>query len=215
MLLPLRDFGGTTAEFYDGSRYGLRVGIGGHAKLRFGIGGIRMAGDLGYTYLYGHGAATSGVGTIDLVGRVFALRLGPEFQFPLTASGVGAYVGGNIALNNLGFDITFTDVPGVARPTEDYISNSAARIGAGLTGGILVPVASGITVDVGVGFNFVNLLGAEWEDRDPVGDNRDDSYLALNDAVDPHFAPNSSTHFIGHSRHLQTAQLTVTVMFGN
>ena len=89
----------------------------------------------------------------------------------------------------------------------------ANRVGIGFNGGALFNF-SGFILDVGIQYNFLNLFGKDWQDVNPNVDQRLDSYLALNDEMDPAYTAGSNTHIIGSSRSINTFVITATAMFG-
>ena len=212
-VLPMADFGGTTSDFFSGTSYGLKYGLGGHSKMRFSAVGLCWTGELGYSYLWGNGVATSSAGSIDILGRFFMLRFGPEYQFAVGTIPATWYVGGNAAINNLGFDLRLRNLPLVTVSSADYITNSASRFGVGINAGALIRLTESVTLDVGVSYNFVNPFHQAWEDRDVSTDRRDDSYLALNDAPDPTYSPGSLIHFIHSSRKIHSLEINASILF--
>jgi hypothetical protein len=63
-------------------------------------------------------------------------------------------------------------------------------------------------------YNLLYLFGKSWQDVNPTIDQRLDSYLALNDDMDPAYLAGSNTHIIGGSRTINTFAITATAMFG-
>ena len=70
-----------------------------------------------------------------------------------------------------------------------------------------------MSLDVGVSYNMMNLIGRSWEDADPTKDQRLDSYTTLNDDKDP-VPLNANEHFIGSARSIQSVQVTASILFG-
>ena len=49
VALPASDYSGTTVDFYNGGKYGLKSGLTLNAKVRGGILGLRAAGEVNYS----------------------------------------------------------------------------------------------------------------------------------------------------------------------
>ena len=81
------------------------------------------------------------------------------------------------------------------------------------TGGALFRMSS-FTLDIGLEVNMLNLFGKKWEDANPTVDQRLDTYLSLNDNIDPAYLQGSNTHIVSNSRTINTFAITATAMFG-
>ena len=209
-VLPAGDLGGTTMDYYSGSKYGLSNGINLQGKARFAIAGLNLVGEIDYSALSNSGYSEPGQGNIELSQKILSFRIGPEFKFNLPAIPFTPYIGANLALNHFSSDITFQ---GVARvPSAIYSMEGATRAGIGFSGGALFHLSSFI-LDVGIQYNLLNLFGKSWKDVNPTIDQRLDSYLALNDDMDPAYLAGSNTHIIGSSRTINTFAITATAMF--
>lgn len=210
-VLPAGDLGGTTMDYYSGSKYGLSNGLNLQGKVRFAIAGLNLAGEIDYSSLSNSGNSEPGQGNIDISQKIISFKIGPEFKFELPAVPFTPYVGANLALNHFSSDITFQGVSRISSAT--YSMTGANRVGIGFNGGALFNF-SGFILDVGIQYNFLNLFGKDWQDVNPNVDQRLDSYLALNDEMDPAYAAGSNTHIIGSSRSINTFVITATAMFG-
>lgn len=209
-VLPAGDLGGSTVDYYSGSKYGLSNGLNLQGKVRFAIAGLNLAGEVDYSSLSNSGNSEPGQGSIDVSQKILSFKIGPEFKFDLPAVPFTPYVGANLALNHFSSDITFQGVSRISSAT--YSMESATRVGIGFTGGALFRF-SGFILDVGIQYNFLNLFGKSWQNVNQNAD-RLDSYLALNDEMDPAYAAGSNTNFIGSSRSINTFAITATAMFG-
>lgn len=210
-VVPAGDYGGTTMDYYSGTKYGLSNGLNFQGKIRFGIIGLNLVGELDYASLSNSGNSEPGQGKIDVSQKVLSLKLGPEFKLSFPVIPFTPYLGANIAYNHFSGDVTFQGVSRISSAT--YSMESTSRIGLGISGGALFKL-SGFTLDIGVQYNFLNLFGKKWQDVNPIVNQRLDSYLALNDDVDPAYAAGSDTNIIGSSRKINTFAITATVMFG-
>lgn len=208
-LIPTGAYGGSTADFYQGVGYGLSAGPGFHLKSRFEIEGVSLFAQIEYFVVKNHGDATPGQGHIDISGKLFALKVGPEFSFDIPSLSTGMYCGGNIAINNIGGDISFQAVPSVS--DESFIMNSASRVGFGLNAGLLVKMNPRATLDLGVSYSMLNPFRKTWSSNDATV--RESSYRSLNDGPDPLFNRNDSDHFVENSRSLSSFVISVSVLF--
>lgn len=205
--IPSGDFSGSTIDYYAGTNYGLAGGLNLHAKVRVGILGLNLTGEGSYSMFSNSGEATVGQGKVETKKNIFALKIGPEFHLSLPVLPITPYLGLNIALNTFSGSTTFQGVSSVSSGTVDL--NSASRIGAGGTLGVLLNLA-GTNLDVAFHYNLHNLTGKSWEGAD----NRLDTYTGLNDDKDPAYAPANTKHVVQNSRSIQSMVLTVSVMFG-
>jgi hypothetical protein len=212
VALPAGDYGGSTVDYYNGVKYGLSTGYTLHAKARFGLLGILLTGEVGYSSFSNSGDAEAGQGTVDVSQKVLAFRAGPEFHLWLPAVPVTPYLGVNVALNRFTGQTKFQGVSRVASGTYDL--KSATRFGYGFSGGIVVSLGTLTSLDLGVSYNFMNASGKTWDDVNLTVDQRLDSYLALNDTKDPLFGAGTDQHFIANARKANDLEITATIMFG-
>ena len=209
-VIPSGDFGGSTTDYYNGTKYGLSNGFNLHGKLRAGLIGVNAIAELGYSIL--SNSENSSVGKIEVGQNILYMKLGPEFQIEVPAFPLTPYIGGNVTLNNFAGKTTFQ---GVARvPSKKYDVKSAFRLGAGISGGFLYKLNPLMTIDLSLNYNFMNLTGKKWEDEN-IEDQRLDSYLTLNDDKDPLFISlDDDRHFISKSRSIQTGTIMLSLLFG-
>ena len=212
VMIPADDFGGSTLDYYDGSRYGLGNGIAVQGKAKIGLVGFNLTGEVAYASLSNSGFSEPGQGSVDISQKIFSLKIGPEIRFGLPAMPVVPYIGANLALNNFSGETTFQGVAKV--PSAVYTMQSASRLGVGFAAGMEVNVAPLVSLDFNLSYNLMNLSGKAWEDVNPGTDQRLDSYLSLNDSADPQYAAGSDKHFNSNDRSIQSILLTVSVLFG-
>ncbi len=205
--MPSSDFSGSTVEYFAGKNYGLSSGLNIHGKLRFGILGLRLAGEASYSFFSNDGEAQPGQGTLETKKRILALKVGPEFHLSLPAVPITPYLGLNVAFNSFSGSTTFQGVSGVSSGTFDL--TGASRIGIGGTVGTLVNLA-GTNLDIALHYNLHNLTGKGWEGAD----NLIDTFTGLNDDKDPAYAPGDNKHVVQNSRSIHSIVLSVSVMFG-
>jgi len=208
VALPVGDFGGSTDDFYLGSKYGAGVGLGFHFKSRFEFAGISWMTTMEYTIFKNKGNGESSLGEIYVDRRIFSLRLGPEWFLDVSNS-FTLYVSPGLVLNNMGGDASFKKISTV--PDTAFIQQAGERLGISITGGVLIPLYPESNVDISLSYNLVNPFNKVW-----VADSRGrrvDAYGAINDAQDPIISTGNTANFIQHPRSIQTLQLSVSLIF--
>ena len=211
VLVPTKDYGGSTIDYYRGTKYGLSSGINLHGKARLGLVGFTLVGELDYSSLSNSGNSEPGQGRVEVSQKVYTFRAGPEFHLSIPAVPTEPYVGVSAAINRFTGETTFQGVSKV--PSATFVVESASRLGLGLGGGVIVKLNPSLSLDVGMQYNIMNLTGRSWEDLNPLQDQRLDSYLALNDDRDPAFRPSEDKHFISSERSIRSILFTVTLLF--
>jgi len=211
VIMPASDYSGTTVDFYNGSKYGLKSGVTLNAKVRAGILGLRAAGEVNYSMFSNTGEALPGRGSVDLTQKVLSLKLGPELSFGLPLMPITPYVGANVSLNSFSGTVKFQGITSL--PSDENDMKSASRIGFGFTGGVLLSLG-GMKLDVSAAYDMMNASGKSWEDDNPTKDQRLDSYITLNDDKDPLYKSGDDKHFISNSRNINAIQVRATLMIG-
>jgi len=212
VAMPASDYSGTTVDFYNGSKYGLKNGLTLNAKVRAGILGLRAAGEVNYSSFSNTGEALPGQGSVDVSQKVLALKIGPELSLGLPLMPIAPYLGANLSLNRFTGTVKFQGVPKV--PSASYDLKSASRIGFGFTGGVVLRLGAFTTLDVSAAYDMMNSSGKAWEDENPALDQRLDSYISLNDDKDPLYKSGDDKHFISNSRSINSIQVRATLMIG-
>lgn len=212
LAMPSSDYGGSTIEYYQGTKYGLSSGINAHARARIGALGMRLMGEVGYSRFSNSGEAEPGQGKVEVKHTILSAKLGPEYSFSLPFAPFSVYLGGQVGVNIVGGESTFQGVSKLPSGTFDIPSET--RIGLGGTVGFIFSLGTGMNLDVAARYDAVNLLGKSWNDPNPLDDARLDSYRGVNDERDPLFRAGDDKHFIANSRNISTVHLTVTLMFG-
>lgn len=211
VAMPASDYSGTTVDFYNGSKYGLKNGVTLNAKVRAGILGLRAAGEVNYSMFSNTGEALPGRGSVELSQNVLSLKVGPELSFGLPLMPITPYIGANVSLNRFSGTVKFQGI--TLLPSDEADLKSASRIGFGFTGGVLLSLG-GMKLDVSAAYDMMNASGKAWEDDNPTKDQRLDSYITLNDDKDPLYKSGDDRHFISNSRSINAIQLRATLMFG-
>lgn len=209
--MPAGDYGGTTQDAYAGSKYGLSDGVNFHAKGRIHLASFRIAAEIGYSSFSNTGESEPNKGKVDLSHNVLSVQLGPEYHLPLPAFPLTPYVGVNLALNSISGETTFNGVASV--PSGTHTVQSATRFGMGISGGVLYSINPLMSIDIGLSYNMMNLIGQSWNDAAPAKDQRIDSYTSLNDDKDP-ITLDGSNHFIGSARSIHAFRISASVLFG-
>jgi opacity protein-like surface antigen len=211
VFFPRSDYGGSTLDYYSGTKYGLSNGLNLHGKARLGIVGLSLVGEVDYSSLRNSGYSEAGQGNVEVSQKVYTLKAGPEVHLKIPLLPFDPYVGANVAVNRFSGETIFQGVAKV--PSATYVVESTSRVGIGLTGGAIVKLNESVSLDIGLHYNLMNLTGRSWDDLNPLQDQRLDSYLALNDDRDPAFRPNDDKHFISDQRSIQSFLFTVSLMF--
>lgn len=202
-VMPGGDYKGTAAEYYAGTNYGLDNGFGVHAKVRLGLVGINLTGEVAYAFLSNDGSPEGGNSSLEVSHRILSIKIGPEYRFGIPAVPVTPYLGANVSMNMFSGSTKFQGVSSVPSSTVDLAG--ASRIGAGATVGVVIA-----SFDVAIHYNIHNLSGKAWTG----GNARVDTYSSLNDDKDPAYAAGNTTHVVGEARSIQTVALTVSYILG-
>lgn len=210
--VPSGDLGGSTIDFYGGTKYGLSTGYNLHAKARVGLLSFILAGEIGYGTTSNSGEALVGQGKVDVSQSIFSLKAGPEFHLGLPFIPITPYVGANVALNNISGEFTIQGVTKV--PSGTYSVKSVSRVGVGVSAGTLVDIGPMMTLDINLEYTVLNFSGKMWEDVNPTKEQKLDSYLALNDDKDPLYKAGDDIHFIKDARSMNSILFTVSILFG-
>ena len=208
--VPSGDYGGTSAEFYNGEKYGMESGINFHAKARLGLLFLNAFGEVGYTTFSGEGDAPSGGGTIKNSQKVFSMKVGPEFAMNIPLSPITPYLQGFVAVNTISGTVEFKGISDV--PSGESDLNSATRIGLGAGVGAVISLG-GIKLDANIQYHLINMGGKEYKIETVTSHTRLDQYTNLNDDKDPS-AGILTDHFIKDSRNMSAIEFKLSVMFG-
>jgi len=206
------DFNGGTIDYYSGSSYGQNSGFNLQGKAKVGLGGLDLVGEVGYISLQNTGNSEPGQGIIEISQNIISLKVGPELHIPIPALPLSPYVGANLAINSFSGETKFQGVSKV--PSATYSIQEATRLGVGISVGTEVSIGPLLSLDFNASYNFMNLSGKEWKDVNPNVNQRLDSYLALNDGVDPQYTLGDDKHFIANERSINAVLFTVSILFG-
>jgi len=212
VAIPTSDYGGSTLEYYNGSRYGLSSGLNLNGKAKIGWSGWSIAGEIDYSSFHNTGNSEPGQGSLDISQNVLSVKAGPEFRIGVPELPVTSYIGGNLALNRFGGETTFQGVAKI--PSATYSMKSTTRLGVGFSAGSEVSFGPFLSVDFNLSYNVMNAFGNKWDVVNPGINQRIDSYLSLNDAPDPQFAPGDDKHFISHEWNIRSILFTASILFG-
>lgn len=213
ILVPRADYGGSTIDYYLGTKYGLSRGINLHGKVRAGLVGLTLVGEVDYASLSNSGNSEPGQGRVEISQKVVSLKAGPEFQIDIPAAPITPYIGAHAAVHRFSGETFFQGVAKVPSGFT-YVVQSTSRIGVGVDAGAIVKIGPLLSLDFSLHYDLMNPIGRSFEDVNPLDDRRLDSYLALNDDRDPAFLPNEDKHFISSQRSIQAVAINVSVLFG-
>ncbi len=209
--IPTGDYGGTTTDFYNGTKYGMKSGVNFHGKARVGILFLNAFGEVGYTNFSNEGSiiATEPDKTVNVTNKVFSIKLGPEIKFRIPMSPITPYLDAFVSLNTFTGTVQFKGSPNGLPSSEQDIS-SATRMGLGAGGGVLFNLG-GLNLDLSVQYSVMNIAGKQFSG---TKDNRLDSYVYLNDDKDPLYKVNDDKHILSSSRGISAMECKLSVMFG-
>jgi len=127
--VPTGDYGGTTVDYYNGTKYGMDPGVNFHAKARIGILFLNAFGEVGYTNFSNEGSINSSDldKTVKVSNNVFSIKLGPEFKFSIPMSPITPYLDAFVSLNTFSGTVEFKSSPD-GLPSSEQDINSASRI---------------------------------------------------------------------------------------
>jgi len=211
-MIPISDLGGSTSDFYNGSRYGFNGGPTIYGKAKVGLSGWNIVSEIDYSTLHNKGNSEPGQGVVELSKQVLSIKVGPEFYLNIPALPVAPYIGVNFALNRFAGETMFQGVSKV--PSATYKVKGATRFGIGFSTGMEVSIGSYMSLDFNISYNLMNVFGKDWEDVNTGINQRIDSYLALNDDRDPQYAVGDDKHFISNERNIHSILFTVGILFG-
>lgn len=210
--LPQGDAGGTTDEFYNGTKYGLSNGFSFFAKARAGLLGTSFFAEIDYAKLSGDGNADENRGTVEVTLQNFSVKLGPEIMIDIPLSPVSPYLAPYLMINQFSGEVKFQGVSRV--PSGTYDLKSATRIGAGGAVGVLFKLNPALKLDLSIHYQLLNLFGKEFNAVDPSSVRRLDSYISLNDDKDPLYSSTSDEHIVSDKRSINNMQFKLGLMIG-
>lgn len=210
-ILPVGDYGGSTVDFYNGTKYGMSSGFNYHAKARVGLLGLNLFGIIEYSTISGEGESEPGQGEVENTHGIFSLKAGPEFNFSVPLSPIGFYFDGFVSVNTFSGTVKFQGVSQV--PSSENDLETATRFGVGAGGGVLLDILPVVTLDFGVHFNLYNVFGQQYTGT-TTNPKRLDAYTSLNDEKDPLYGTDDDIYIIENARAINAWQFTLTAMVG-
>ena len=208
---PTGEYGGSTTDFYNGTKYGMSSGFDYHAKVRAGLLFLNAFGEIGFTNFSGEGDAIPGQGNIDISNSVFSLKLGPEFPINIPLSPVQPYLAGFLSVNTISGNVQFQGVQSV--PSGKYDISAGTRVGIGGGAGAVFSLGM-FKLDFSIFYHLINMTGREFKIENPTSHDRLDSYTSVNDGKDPQYSPGDDVHFISEDRGIGAMEFKLTAMFG-
>ena len=210
-ISPTGDYGGSTIDFYNGTKYGMSSGFNYHAKARVGLLGFNLFGIIEYSTVSGDGESEPGQGEVENSHSIFSIKAGPEFNISPPLSPVGFYIDGFVSVNTFSGTVKFQGVAQV--PSDEFELESATRFGVGAGGGVILDFIPIVTFDLGIHYNLYNVLGQTYTGT-TTNPKRLDSYTSLNDDKDPLFGTDEDIYIIENTRAINAWQFTLTAMIG-
>lgn len=210
-ISPVGGYGGSTIDFYNGTKYGMSSGFNYHAKARVGLLGFNLFGIVEYSTVSGEGESEPGHGKVENSHGIFSLKAGPEFNISPPLSPVGFYLDGFVSVNTFSGTVKFQGVAEV--PSGEYKFENETRFGAGIGGGALLDIIPVVTFDVGVHYNLYNVFDQQYTGTS-TNPKRLDSYTSLNDEKDPLFGTDDDIFIVENARSINAWQFTLTAMIG-
>ncbi len=210
LVSPTVDYSGETTDFYAGTKYSLRSGVGYGVNGKIRLGPINAKLSISFASLNNEGQAEIDKpnSKAEVKNSLFMFTIGTDYGFSVPGSPIKPY---------FGLDILFTSISGSFRfqGTSNVNSNtnniqSASRTGLGINGGLEIKVAGVTSIDLSLHYNLHNLFGKEYTS----GANRIDAYTSLNDAKDPNYSATDEKHPIGNDRTIATIQFQIGILFG-
>ncbi len=211
-ISPVGDYGGSTIDFYNGTKYGMSSGFNYHAKARVGLLGLNLFGIIEYSTVSGDGESEEGQGEVENSHGIFSIKAGPEFNISIPLSPVGFYLDGFVSVNTFSGTVKFQGVSQV--PSGEYDLESATRFGAGVGGGVLLDIIPVVTLDLGVHYNLYNLFGKQYTTVVSTNPRRINSYTSLNDESDPAYGADNDIFIVENARSMNAWQFTLTALIG-
>src|SRR5690349_14871348 len=85
MMSPTSDYSGTTSDFYAGTKYGMKSGVGFGAIGKITLGPLNGRISVNYSSLSNTGSAdpSSGPSTVEVKNSILMFTLGTEFGFAI------------------------------------------------------------------------------------------------------------------------------------
>jgi len=210
-ISPTGDYGGSTVDFYNGTKFGMSSGFNYHAKARVGLLGFNLFGIIEYSTVSGDGESEPGQGEVENSHSIFSIKAGPEFNISPPLSPVVFYVDGFVSVNTFSGTVNFQGVSQVS--SGEYDLESATRFGVGAGGGVLLDLIPIVTFDFGIHYNLYNIFGQTYTGT-TTNPKRLDAYTSLNDDKDPLYGTDDDLYIIENSRAINAWQFTLTAMIG-
>jgi opacity protein-like surface antigen len=211
LTVPAGDYSGTTVDYYNGAKYGLGSGVNFGVLFKAKLPVFNIRAEINYTSLSNSGNSETDKPNsfVEVKQNVLMITAGPEFRFNIPSSPVTPYAGLDLIFSSIGGETRFEDVARVS--TGTYSMSSASRLGLGLGAGAEINIGKNYSIDLGIRYNFINLIGKNFEEM--ASDERSDSYVNLNDEQDPNYSVDPNKHPINNSRSISTFQFNLGFLF--
>lgn len=209
---PTSDYAGNTEDFYNGTKYGLKSGVGFGAMGKINIGPIGGRLSVVYSSISNDGVADADFpnSSLEISNSLLTFTLGTEFGINIPFTPVRPYAGIDVLFSSISGTFNYQGTQHVSSGENEIASSS--RTGLGLAFGSEVTFGKTVTMDISIRYNMINLFGKEF--TSVTNANRIDSYKNLNDGVDPEYSATDEKHPIGNDRTIATIQLQLGILFG-
>lgn len=210
--LPTGDYSGNPSDFYTGTKYGLSSNINFGAMGKLSLGPINFNLSAVYTPLSNSGVAdlTHPNSTVEITQHLFTIGIGSQYGFGLPLAPVKPYIGFDILFSTLSGSAKFQGAAGIN--SSNIEMSTATRTGLGIAAGLEFKLMS-TSLDLSLRYNMINLFSKSYEGS-LTPNNREPSYMFLNDAKDPNYSSGDIKHPIGSDRSITTVQLQLGILFG-
>jgi hypothetical protein len=208
IALPMSDYAGGVTDFYNGNKYGLKGGFNIGATFKADLMVIAGRLDINYAMLSNSGSITGlNNGNLSIKQKNLIIGIGPEFSFGIPLVPIKPYGSVELLFSTFSGESQYQGTPGVN--SNNNSMSSASRIGLGLLLGTEFKIGL-YSLDVSLRYNMLNLISKSFISYS--NNDRTNSYLNLNDALDPNF--DGVNHPIKTSRSISTLQINVGILFG-
>lgn len=211
LTIPSGDYSGTTIDFYNGAKYGLGSGINFGVVFKAKLPVLRIRAAINYSSLSNSGNSETDKPNsfVEVKQSLLIFSAGPEFGFNVPSSPITPYAGIDLLFSSLSGETSFQGVSRV--PSGTYSMSGATRIGIGLGAGAEFHFGKKYSLDLGLRYNLINLLGKKFEEL--PSNERVDSYVNINDEQDPNYAADPDKHPIRTNRSISALQLNLAFLF--
>jgi hypothetical protein len=214
MTSPTVDYSGETADYYMGTKYGLRPAFNFGAMGKVNLGPIDFNLSIIYSPMSNDGRSDPDPNhpnsTVEIKQKLLTIGIGTQYGISVPMSPVKPYIGFDILFSTISGSAKFQGTPDITSSEIDM--ETATRTGLGFNGGVEIKLF-GTTVDASLRYNLINLFSKTY-DGPSNSTTREDAYKYLNDAKDPNYSSSDPIHPVPSNRTIATIQIQLGVLFG-